>query len=137
MDLNAIVTGVKSLLSLHRFIKKCIYIWNYCVHKPTKVLLLGVSGAGKTQFLNSFLGIPMLEDNRTYVPEKKYYIFQNGRKIQFVDLPGHDIYRGTREKFIDDITKNKIKGIINVVSYGYNDCFNFFIFLIYLREEFK
>ena len=121
MDFNAIITGIKVLVSVHKWINKCIYIWNYCVHKPTKVLVLGVSGSGKTQFLNSFLGIPMLEDNRTYVPVKKYYIFENGRKIQFVDLPGHAPYISTRQKYIDDITKNKIKGIINVVNYGYND----------------
>lgn len=121
MDFNAIYTGLKLLFNVPRWGKRLIYVWNYCVYKPTRVLLLGVSGSGKTQFLNSFLGIPMLEDNRTYVPEDKYYIFPNGRKIQFVDLPGHDAYKNTRQRYIDEITKNKIKGIINVVNYGYND----------------
>lgn len=121
MDWTAIFTGIRILVSVHRWTKRCVYLWNYCVHKPTKVLVLGVSGSGKTQFLNSFLGIPMLEDNRTYVPENKYYIFENGRKIQFVDLPGHVIHIAARQNYIDEITKNKIKGIINVVNYGYND----------------
>lgn len=121
MDFHAIFKGLKLFFSISRWINKLIYAWNYCVHKPTRILLLGVSGSGKTQFLNSFLGIPMLEDNRTYVPENKFYIFSNGRKIQFVDLPGHVTLTSTRQKYVDEITKNKIKGIINVVNYGYND----------------
>lgn len=121
MDFNAIFTGLRLLVSVHRWAQRCIYIWNYCVHKPTKVLVLGVSGSGKTQFLNSFFGKPMLNDNRTYVPENKYFYFENGRKIQFVDLPGHATHQLARKKYIDEITKNKIKGIINVVNYGYND----------------
>lgn len=121
MDFNAIFWGIRHLVSVHRWTKKGIYLWNYCVHKPTRVLILGVSGSGKTQFLNSFLGIPMLEDNRTYVPEDKYFYFENGRKIQFIDLPGHVTHQSARQKYIDEITKNKIKGIINVVNYGYND----------------
>lgn len=51
MDFSAIFTGLKLFLSVHRWTKKCIYLWNYCVHKPTRVLVLGVSGSGKTQFL--------------------------------------------------------------------------------------
>lgn len=121
MDFNAIFTGLKLLLSVRRWTSRCIYLWNYCMYKPTKVLVLGASGSGKTQFLNSFLGIPMLEDNRTYVTEKKYYKFENGRKIQFVDLPGHITHQAARQQYIDEITKNKINGIINVVNYGYND----------------
>jgi len=121
MDFYAIYTSLKLFLSLSRWSKKLVYVWNYCVHKPTRVLLFGVSGSGKTQFLNSFLGIPMLEDNRTYVPQNKFYIFPNGRKIQFVDLPGHVTLTSTRQKYVDEITNNKIEGIINVVNYGYND----------------
>ena len=121
MDFQAIYTSLKLFLNLSRWTKKLVYVWNYCVHKPTRVLLLGVSGSGKTQFLNSFLGIPMLEDNRTYVPQNKFYIFPNGRKIQFVDLPGHVTLTSTRQKYVDEITNNKITGIINVVNYGYND----------------
>lgn len=121
MDFHAIYVGVKLLFSIPKWGRRIVYAWNYCVYKPTRVLLLGVSGSGKTQFVNSFLGIPMLEDNRTYVPEEKYYIFPNGRKIQFVDLPGHATHKGARQKYIDEITKNKIAGIINVVNYGYND----------------
>lgn len=121
MDIHAIFTGIKLLFSIPRWVKRLVFAWNYCFYKPTRVLLLGVSGSGKTQFLNSFLGIPMLEDNRTYVPEDKFYYFPNGRKIQFVDLPGHVTYEVARKKYIDEITKNRIKGIINVVNYGYND----------------
>ncbi len=121
MDFIAIYRGIRAALSIRKIIKKGIYYWNYCVHKPVKVLVLGSSGSGKTQFLNSLLGIPMLEDNRTQVPKSKYYIFENGRKIEFVDLPGHVTLRPARNKFMDEITTNKIKGIINVVNYGYND----------------
>ena len=121
MDFHAIYTGIKLMLNISRWGKRIVYLWNYCMYKPTKVLLLGVSGSGKTQFLNSFLGIPMLEDNRTYVPQNKFYFFSNGRKIQFVDLPGHVTLTSTRQKYVDEITNNKIEGIINVVNYGYND----------------
>lgn len=121
MDFNAIISGIKIAFSVHRWTKRIIFLWNYCVQKPTKVLVLGSSGSGKTQFLNSFLGIPMLEDNRTYVPESKFFYFENGRKIKFVDLPGHITLESARQHYIDEITKNKIDGIINVVNYGYND----------------
>lgn len=121
MDLHAILIGIRTLVSVHRWTKKFVYFWNYTIYKPAKILIIGVSGSGKTQFLNSFLGIPMLQDNRTYVPDNKYFIFDNGRKIQFIDLPGHTTLQGARQKYIDEITKNKIKGIINVVNYGYND----------------
>ena len=42
-------------------------------------------------------------------------------KILFYDAPGHITLKNEREKLQKLIANNKIDGIINIVTYGYND----------------
>lgn len=88
-----------------------------------RIAVYGDSGVGKSQFLrmmtgkNSYLSV----SERTRSIERHNVILRSGRKIQFIDMPGHESNKAVRDKILNDIIRGKIDGIINVVDYGYQD----------------
>jgi len=88
-----------------------------------RIAVYGDSGVGKSQFLrmvtgnNSYLSV----SERTRSLEYHNVTLRSGRKIQLIDMPGHESNKAVRDKILNDITRGKIDGVINVVDYGYQD----------------
>lgn len=103
--------------------KKIIYFYNYYCRSPYNILIYGCSGAGKSEFIRALLDKQVTEypTQRTQTIDDCKMVFSNGRKIRFYDLPGHVIHISTRQIALNMISQKKIKGIINVVTYGYNE----------------
>lgn len=123
MDWSAIFDAVKSvrtLLKISFWIEKITYISNFYFRSPVRVIVFGESGTGKTQFINSLLSNNFTK-GRTRLTERKRMILNNGRKILFFDTPGHQTLKEQRYKLSEFISQKKIAGIINVVSFGYNE----------------
>lgn len=95
--------------------------FNSC-KKRTNVLVYGDSGVGKTQFLR------MLTGNDSYMAPQRTrelhhfdVVLRSGRRVRFIDTPGHKTNKIVRTNALDGMTKGEIHGIINIVSYGYQD----------------
>ncbi len=88
------------------------------VRKNRRIVVFGVSGAGKSQFLNSLknkLEVP----SRTTVNKPHEYAI-DGYPIVFVDTPGHSTLYD-RKKALTEIIADGVEGVINVTSYGYEE----------------
>lgn len=90
----------------------------------TRILLLGSTGTGKSQFLKSVPEIvsqPISHAARTEFPTVARFEL-NDRLFDFVDTPGQLEHRPRREEVIRDaIRKKNLGGVINFVSYGYHE----------------
>jgi hypothetical protein len=101
-------------------------IWNKFVtwwKKKHSILVLGASGAGKTQFVNSLLSpisdkfAPM---QRTVTVEKRAILIGKSPFI-FSDTPGQMLDEAKRKVAITEAIRKKVEGLINVVSFGYHE----------------
>lgn len=93
--------------------------------KKHRVLVLGVTGTGKTAFLESLNEVvPKAIDvmNRTEFAEKHRARFSK-QTFLFTDTPGQIHHAPRRIQAIKDAMKVKggIAGVINLVSYGYHE----------------
>lgn len=89
------------------------------VRSNRKIVIFGLSGAGKSQFINS-LQKNLVLAARTETTEKiKFEI--DDFPILFIDTPGHSGRQYPRKQELTEILKNGVEGIINVVSYGYEE----------------
>lgn len=123
MDWSAIfdtVKSVRTLLKISFWIEKITYISDFYFRSPVRVIVFGESGTGKTQFINSLLSNNFTK-GRTRLTERKRMVLNNGRKILFFDTPGHQTLKEQRYKLGEFISQKKIAGIINVVSFGFNE----------------
>ena len=114
---NAVRTGgtVIDEKKRNQFILKMKWL----ITKRKKIVVFGISGAGKSQFINSLkkcLEIP----TRTLTTDKTSHDIEEF-PIVFIDTPGHGERVFERKKEITNILKNGVGGIINVVSYGYEE----------------
>lgn len=110
---------IKLMFSINTIIRKLCYAINYC-KCPYRIIVFGASGTGKTQLIALLKG-DKLKDHETTYDTHKYTIHlkDNGRRIVLYDAPGHKSMKGLRKDLKDAIIRDKIKGVINVVSYGY------------------
>lgn len=98
------------------------HFFNKHLKSTVNVLVYGDSGVGKTQFLQTLTG-----KDGYYAPERTRELnhydleLRSGRQVRFIDTPGHKSNKTVRTSALDDMTKGKIHGIINIVSYGYQD----------------
>lgn len=93
------------------------------LRKKHKVLVLGPTGAGKTNILESLTElIPKAIDqmNRTEFVQK-HSIKISKQPFVFIDTPGQTLHKGRRISSIREAMAGKIDGVINVVSYGYHE----------------
>lgn len=93
------------------------------VRKKHRVLVLGSTGVGKTNFLTSLTeSIPTAVDimNRTEIAKKHRLKIQKS-PFMFVDTPGQEQHKTIRLKAIREALASGISGVINVVSYGYHE----------------
>lgn len=84
-----------------------------------KILVVGESGSGKTQFINVLKLVGGTVKKSTMNVTIVTVSLPNGRKVDFVDTPGQQTLQDQRQRAINDISRNKYDGIINIVCYGY------------------
>lgn len=116
---STLVTGAELVSKVK--ISKFRYCWNRLFKSKVKVIVYGDSGVGKTQFLNTITGRNAYTPQRTRRPQKLEMTLSTGRVVEFCDTPGHQSSYQLRSSSLDDLTRQKIKGIINIVNYGYQD----------------
>jgi hypothetical protein len=96
-------------------IKKFNLMWR----SNRKIVVFGISGAGKSQFINS-LRKSLFIPERTLLTNKVKFEVEDFPLV-FFDTPGHEERKFERKKETLNILKNGVEGIINVVSYGYEE----------------
>lgn len=88
-----------------------------------KVLVLGPSGVGKTQMIESFKNIiPEVipaKDRTEIEDELGHNISIQDVLFEFLDTPGEDLNEAFRNQFMKD--HKDIKLVMNVVCYGYHE----------------
>ncbi len=89
------------------------------ITKRKKIVVFGISGAGKSQFINSLRKILQIPERTITSDKVKYDIAEF--PIVFIDTPGHSARALDRQKQVKDILKNGVEGLINVVSFGYEE----------------
>lgn len=88
-----------------------------------KVLVLGSTGVGKTNLIESITDITpeaIHHMNRTEFT-KKHHIKISKNPFVFIDTPGQAAHKHQRREGILEVLKSPVAGIINVVSYGYHE----------------
>ncbi len=91
--------------------------------KQHKILLLGSTGVGKTNMLQSLTElVPVAIDylSRTEFARKHHGKISRQPFI-FIDTPGQVLHRSRRGEEIRNAMKDGIDGVINVVCYGYHE----------------
>ncbi len=92
---------------------------NLLIRKNRKIVVFGLSGAGKSQFINS-LKRNLSIAQRTVTTEKVKHAIDDF-PIIFIDTPGQSVRSYERKKELTEIIKNGVEGIISVTSYGYEE----------------
>lgn len=121
-DIASVASFVKDMAELSTIDK--VKIWFKTIFsRRIKIAVYGDSGVGKTQFLRTLTGKQsyMIVDKRTRNTEKHPMTLRTGRKLLLIDIPGHSSFKSIRDTVLNDITRGKIKGLINLVNYGYQD----------------
>jgi len=125
MDAQLLKDLINLICELFKFatiFKKAKYWIIYYFCSPINVILFGESGTGKSQLANCITGSNLASKKRTRVTEPKTFTLPNGRRINIMDTPGHKTYSPQRRELCQKfINKKKIRGIINIVSYGYHE----------------
>uniref|UniRef100_UPI00404AB8A1 GTPase domain-containing protein n=1 Tax=Gelidibacter sp. TaxID=2018083 RepID=UPI00404AB8A1 len=93
------------------------------VNKNKKIVIFGISGTGKSQFISN-LKRNMIIAERTESTDRVRFDLDD-IPILFVDTPGQNARFFSRQKELESILKNGVEGIINVVSYGYEENLDF------------
>lgn len=116
---STLVTGVEIASKIK--VNRIKFIWNKYCRPRIRVLIYGDSGVGKTQFLNTLTGNNAYTVQRTRSVQKYFLTLSSGRVVEFLDTPGHQTAGVIRGETLDEMTRGKINGIINLVDYGYQD----------------
>lgn len=110
--LTATVQATKAYSKFKRF-------WNGLCFNKKKVLVIGESGSGKSQFLATIQNRGLYIEHRTVVDKEIKMTLADGHVVVFVDVPGHHSSQEIRQRRINELNREKYDGIINVVCYGY------------------
>lgn len=87
--------------------------------KPIRVLIVGESGSGKSQFLLTIQGKKEFSNDRTTLSQCCVLKLPNGRRVEFWDTPGHQTLKPERGRKLNEISRKRFDGIVNLVCYGY------------------
>lgn len=93
------------------------------LRRKKTVLVLGASGAGKTQFVNSILDplSPRLTSSERTTGAHPRRALIKDNPFRLIDTPGQLLDEGKRKPAIRDAVRKGVEGIVNVVSYGYHE----------------
>lgn len=98
--------------------------WRAWLRRRRKVLVLGASGAGKTQFIHSLIDplSPALDPKfrRTVAVEKRALVLDN-YPFLLIDTPGQRLDEAKRKKAIVEAIQGRVEGVINLVAFGYHE----------------
>ena len=120
------VTGVATAVDAATLVDKNTnwfkFFFNKHFRRRIRVLVYGDSGVGKTQFLLNLTGLDRYTAPlRTRQLQHYEFMLRSGRRILLTDTPGHKSTAFARGQALDEMTKGKVDGIINLVDYGYQD----------------
>ena len=119
MDVTLPIGLIKFLNPLN-YKRLFIKFRNRYVHKTQKIVVYGVSGVGKTEFLHTLLGDNFSNGQRTQDLVEYPMELPDGHKVVFIDTPGHPTMSAVRESLHHDYSNSKISGVINIVCNGYH-----------------
>jgi hypothetical protein len=91
--------------------------------KKHRILLMGSSGTGKTQFIKCACDIfadAIDKIARTEFPSKSKFNI-DGRLFEFIDTPGQKYHKARRSEAFRESLSKGISGVINIVAYGYHE----------------
>lgn len=94
----------------------------FALTKRKKVLVLGASGSGKTQFVHSLhqpLANPLQMYQRTVTAHKRQLVVED-HPFVLIDTPGQRFDVAKRKRAITEAIQTRVEGIINVTCYGYH-----------------
>lgn len=118
IPLFSIINWIRKLINWNE-VKRIPYFFNRW-RFPIKVVVYGESGVGKTQFINTITMSHEYAKSRTRDVTWGHILnLSNGRRLELIDTPGQSSYiqkRSTLEKLFKI---GEIKGVINIVAYGY------------------
>lgn len=101
------------------WIQKMIHFFR----KKHSILILGSTGTGKTNFIESLISTApeaISYMNRTDFT-KEHQVHISKELFALIDTPGQSLHSTYRMEAIRDGLKEGLSGIINVVSYGYHE----------------
>ena len=121
-DIASLASFAKDVVELSVTDKAKIWFKKF-FGRRIKIAIYGDSGVGKTQFLRTLTGKNsyLVVRDRTRNTVRHKMTLRTGRKIMLIDISGHASNKASRDSVLNDITRGKIKGLINVVNYGYQD----------------
>ena len=89
------------------------------INRKRKIVVFGNSGCGKSQFINSLKDSVKIP-TKTNTPEKIRFALEKF-PIKLIDTPGDLAAKPFRIREIHRIINDGVEGIINVVSYGFQE----------------
>lgn len=98
---------------------KIVKFFNRNFRKNIRVLVVGESGTGKSQFLSTIHGKKEFVTESTMVSYSSKLELPNGRIVEFIDTPGQQSLMSERKHSINAINRKNYVGVINLVCYGY------------------
>ncbi len=93
------------------------------LRKKHYVLVLGASGTGKTNFINSLteLAPEAIDRISRTASVVNHHVLIEGIPFIFIDTPGQQQHSSRRREGVQEASRKRAEGIINVVSYGYHE----------------
>lgn len=98
--------------------------WQKWLRARRKILVLGASGAGKTQFVHSLIDpmsatIPSLTQRTVSVDRRKVTL--DDYRFLLLDTPGQVLDKPKRRHAINEALHRGVEGVINIVCFGYHE----------------
>ncbi len=87
--------------------------------KNKKIIVFGISGTGKSQFINNLKNNLRISESTTVTDKVRFNV--DDIPVEFIDTPGQEAKNVLRAEEVRGIIKGGVEGIINVVSYGFEE----------------
>lgn len=91
--------------------------------KKHKILILGSTGVGKTNLVQSLTEVTPKAIHHMHRTEfiKKHHLKISKKPFVLIDTPGQAVHKYYTREGMFEVIKEKISGIINIVSYGFHE----------------